>query len=543
MDKRFFTVLLLCVSFLIGWQMFVVPFFTKDAEKQEILAKKYESLDQSSDLAIDASIHSPHDTTSIDIENDYVRVQINPLGATLSEVNLKKFLDDSGKEIELLYDHSPRDYKGTVGFSYDAAVEQSDFYPSSQSLWNIHKIAENAAVLQFQNKYGIRFYISLELDESYILSAKYWFDGDSSMKISAYPFMKFQKNTKEYQYSIMYSKNDKLYEIGQSDDERLTANDVKWLGIGEKYWLLATFFPQKGNMKLMVKSVEAEGVKLIGYRIMLRADEALLPNKKSEILLFIGPKQHAVIQQCEEEYSLALFHKNMDFGILYFIVVPIYKLLIGINKFTNNFGISIIFLTIIIKTLLVPIAYSGAKNTKKISLVAPEIEKIKQQYGNDKIGAHNATMTLYKRYKIKPLRTLLMLLIQLPIFFSLYKIFSIAIEMRHASFAFWITDLSIPDPSNIFNLFGLLDLSLPSGLRLNLLSILMAGTLFIQQQVQAYGIPQSPEHNLAFKIMPIIMLFISLSFPSGLMIYWITSNVFSIAQQFCMRYALNSIKL
>ncbi|WP_323721951.1 membrane protein insertase YidC [Candidatus Fokinia crypta] len=543
MDKKFFAVLLLCISLLIGWQIFVVPFFIKDSEKQEALARKYEYLEQSVDLTEDTTLQN---VNLIDIENDLIRVRINPLGVILHEVNLKKFSDHNGEAVDLLYNkhNSPQNYKCIFGL-HSTSSEQlpEDFYPSAQSNWNLYKATRDSATLEFQNKYGVKFYISFEIGENYVLSVKYWFDGKFPIKITTYPSVKIQKNTKEYQYSIMYFKNDKLYEIGQSDDERLAANDIKWLGIGEKYWLLATFFHQTSSMKFIAKSVEVEGTKLIGYRVMMRANNALSLGEKSEILLFMGPKQHSIVQQCEEKYSLTLFRKNMDFGVLYFIVVPIYTLLMEINKLTNNFGVSIILLTIIIKTLLAPIAYSGAKNTRKISLITPEIEKIKQQYGNDKIAAHNATMTLYKRYKIKPLRTLLMLLIQLPIFFSLYKIFSIAIEMRHAPFAFWITDLSIPDPSNIFNLFGLLNISLPSILNLNLLSLLMAGTLFIQQKVQMHGVPQSPEHSLAFKIMPVIMLFVSLSFPSGLMIYWITSNVFSIVQQFYMRYALNNIKL
>jgi YidC/Oxa1 family membrane protein insertase len=198
--------------------------------------------------------------------------------------------------------------------------------------------------------------------------------------------------------------------------------------------------------------------------------------------------------------------------------------------FTKNFGVAIILITILIKILMFPIANKSFKTMQRMKKLQPTIAKLKEQYAGDSIKLNSEMMALYKRESLSPLSGCLPLVVQMPVFFSLYKVIFISIEMRHAPFFGWIKDLSSPDPTTIFNLFGIIPWSPPQILMIGIWPIIMGLTMFFQQKMNPE--PADPVQAKVMKFLPIIFVFMFQSFPAGLMIYWSWSNLLSMIQQF-----------
>jgi YidC/Oxa1 family membrane protein insertase len=231
----------------------------------------------------------------------------------------------------------------------------------------------------------------------------------------------------------------------------------------------------------------------------------------------------------DKTYQLKQFDKTVDFGIFYFLTKPIFLLITFLNSFLHNFGFAIILLTIIIKLILSPIAAKSYLSMGKMKALAPKIAQVKKEIGGNKLELNRRIMEIYKENKVNPLSGCLPLFLQIPVFFALYKVLYISIEMRGADFIFWIKDLSMKDPTSIFNLFGLLPFSVPSFLQIGVLPIVMGLTTYLQQSLS----PKSGDEMqmMIIKSMPFILIFVFASFPAGIVLYWITNNILSILQQ------------
>ena len=252
--------------------------------------------------------------------------------------------------------------------------------------------------------------------------------------------------------------------------------------------------------------------------------------------LFAGAKEVNTIKKYQKDKNFADFIDTVDWGWFFFLTKPIFSLLDYCNKLVGNMGWAIILLTLVVKTVLLPLAYKSYVSMSKLKQLQPEMEKIKKRAGDDRMKLQQEMMALYKKEKVNPAAGCLPILLQIPIFFSLYKVLFVTIEVRHAPFFGWITDLSAPDPSSILNLFGLLPFSPPGPesflviFSIGVFPILMGVTMWLQQKLNPA--PTDKTQQMIFAWMPWIFMFLLGQFSSGLVIYWVANNIITFAQQY-----------
>jgi YidC/Oxa1 family membrane protein insertase len=249
--------------------------------------------------------------------------------------------------------------------------------------------------------------------------------------------------------------------------------------------------------------------------------------------LFAGAKEVSTIREYQEEQGLLQFEDAIDWGWFYFLTKPMFFLLDTVRSVVGNMGWSIIVLTLIVKTILFPLAYKSYVAMSKMKKLQPEMEKIKERAGDDKMKLQQEMMELYKKEKVNPASGCLPILVQIPIFFALYKVLFVTIEMRHAPFILWIEDLSAPDPTSWMNLFGLLPYDVswaPAFISIGVFPIMMGVTMWMQQKLNPA--PTDPTQQMIFAWMPWIFMFMLGSFAAGLVIYWTANNVLTFAQQY-----------
>jgi YidC/Oxa1 family membrane protein insertase len=254
--------------------------------------------------------------------------------------------------------------------------------------------------------------------------------------------------------------------------------------------------------------------------------------------LFVGAKVLRTLDGYEEKLGFSKFDLAVDFGWFYFLTKPLFYLLEYLHKILGNLGLAILVMTVMFKVVLFPLANKSYRSMSRMKTLQPKMEALKQRFGTDKMRMNQEIMELYKKEQINPLSGCLPMVIQAPLFFCLYKVLFVTIEMRHAPFYGWIHDLSAPDPTSFFNLFGLLPFDPPSFLMIGAWPLLMGLTMFLQQKMNPQ--PADPAQATMFMIMPVMMTFLLASFPAGLVIYWAWNNILSIAQQwYIMRLEAN----
>jgi YidC/Oxa1 family membrane protein insertase len=309
-----------------------------------------------------------------------------------------------------------------------------------------------------------------------------------------------------------------------------------WLGITDKYWA-ATLIPDtKATIQAKFSSDTIGTLKTYqtGY---LGDAQTVAPGATTttSTRLFAGAKEVAVVDGYEKQLGLNRFELLIDWGWFYFITKPMFWSIDWLYRHVGNFGVAILLITLIIKIVFLPLANKSYASMAKMKAVQPEMAAIRERYGDDKMKQQTALMELYKKEKINPLAGCLPILIQVPVFFSLYKVLFISIEMRHAPFYGWIHDLSAPDPTNIFNLFGLIPFDptlvpvIGHFLHLGIWPLIMGVTMFVQMKLNPA--PPDPTQKMMFDWMPVIFTFMLASFSAGLVIYWAWNNTLSVAQQ------------
>jgi YidC/Oxa1 family membrane protein insertase len=309
-----------------------------------------------------------------------------------------------------------------------------------------------------------------------------------------------------------------------------------WLGITDKYWA-AALVPDKATPLQASFSFNSAGALKI-YQTDYRADgQTIAPGATAAATtrLFAGAKEVAVIDGYQETLGLNLFDRLIDWGWFFFITKPMFKLLDYIYHYFGNFGVAILLVTIMIKLVFFPLANKSYASMAKMKAVQPQMKALRERYPDDKVKQQQELMELYKREKINPLAGCLPVVIQIPVFFSFYKVLFVTIEMRHAPFFGWIKDLSAPDPTNIFTLFGLIPFDptvlpfLGSYLHLGIWPIIMGISMWMQMKLNPA--PPDPTQKMIFDWMPLIFTFMLGAFPAGLVIYWAWNNTLSVIQQ------------
>ncbi|MBP1871027.1 Membrane protein insertase YidC [Ensifer adhaerens] len=481
------------------------------------------------------------------IDTPAVSGSINLTGARFDDLKLKAYHETVSKQSPIITLFSPAEttdgYFTEIGYVGDAA---SGSVPGPQTVWTLSggdKLTPATPVtLTYTNEKGITFNRTISIDDRYMFQVV-----DSIKNATAEPVSlssygrvtRFNKPTTPSVYVlhegfIGYIGEHGLQEVGYSkieDDKAIEPGKATggWLGITDKYWAAAVIPPQATPFETRFSHFTDGRAR---FQSDYKSDAiTIAPGQSSELknLVFAGAKEVPVVDNYEAAYSIPNFDKLIDWGWFYFITKPMFKMMDYFYRLIGNFGIAILITTIVVKLLFFPLAnkqYASMANMKKVQ---PKMEELKKKFGDDRMGLQQAMMQLYKEEKINPLAGCWPILIQIPVFFALYKVIYITIEMRHAPFFGWIHDLSAPDPTTIFNLFGLLPFDAPSFLHLGVWPIIMGITMFVQMRMNPT--PPDPTQAMLFTWMPVVFTFMLASFPAGLVIYWAWNNTLSVAQQ------------
>jgi len=305
-----------------------------------------------------------------------------------------------------------------------------------------------------------------------------------------------------------------------------------WLGFTDKYWLVALIPPQHQQVKASLRFSDANHTDIYQAEY-IAGEKSLAPGQTSSVesRLFAGAKEVALLDHYESVDGVPRFDRAIDFGLFYWITKPIFLTLDFFYHLIGNFGLAIMLLTVTIKLIFFPLANKSYRAMSKMKLLQPEMAKLRERFGDDKQRLNQEMMALYKRVGANPMAGCLPIVIQIPVFFSLYKVLYVTIEMRHAPFYGWIHDLSAPDPTTFVNLFGLLPFTPPdiSYLHIGAWPLIMGVTMFLQQKLNPQ--PPDPMQAKMFMILPVVFTFMLSRFAAGLVIYWSWNNLLSIAQQ------------
>lgn len=539
-------ILALALSMLVFsyWQYFI----ENPRHEQEVLAKKLdakpeqiksnEEINESSKSREELLAESP----SIQIKSGNLHGSISLKGLRFNDLVLAKYretLEPGSKDVVLFSPPKSKDsYYAEIGWlSEDSNLK----LPLKDSLWSADRnelTPNNPVTLSWNNGNGVTFKVKISLDEQYMFSinatAKDAAGNTPNLQnyasinrvydVKSHPAMGimhegplgvFDGILHEAPYKKLSEQTKQVYEAQSG-----------WVGITDKYWL-AAIIPGHGKFQSKLVYDNSNGqdrfqVQYIG-----------IDKDNTELHLFAGAKEMAILDDYEARYNIPLFDHAVDLGMFDFLTKPILKMLTYFYALSGNFGIAILLLTVIVKLFMFPLASKSFRSMNQMKTLQPKINQIRERYKDDKLKINQEMMELYKREKVNPASGCLPMFIQIPVFFSLYKVLYVTIEMRQTPFFGWIHDLSAPDPTNLFTLFGLVSWSPPSIMHLGIWPIIMCATMVIQQHQSPP--PPDPVQAKMMKLMPLFFLFLFSSFASGLVIYWSWSNTLTILQQWYIK--------
>jgi YidC/Oxa1 family membrane protein insertase len=558
-QKNLFLAIIISMAIIFGFQLLVpqperAP-VTEDNTAQESVSLDIQST--SSALLLDRE-QVLEETIRVTFDNSKIKGSINLEGGIIDDLVLEEYretLDPTSDFITYLNPLGSQDayYLDTGWVSPDSTIE----LPNNKSVWKADKssIGINDPVkLTWQNSQNIIFEKIITLDEHYLFSVDQRVINNSGKSFDLYPFglSKRQGLPEMQNFFILHegplSVTDGVLEEYDYDDlkdqKKIKLNSVGgWIGMTDKYWQTAIISDQNEPIQQTYSYSFAENTDnfqtdLVGAKIVVGDGDNVSHNLK----LFAGPKIVQVIEQYMDEYGVQEFDRSVDFGWFYFLTKPIFHVLEFIFGYVGNFGWSIVIFTLLMRICFFPLAQASFKSMAKMKKLGPELQRLKEQYGDDRAGMQKEMMALYKREKANPIAGCLPILLQIPVFFSLYKVLFVTIEMRHAPFIGWIHDLSAPDPLGLLTLFGFVDWNVPGIFQLfniGIWPILMGISMFLQQKLNPA--PVDKMQAKIFMFLPIVFTFVLGGFAAGLVIYWTTNNVLSMAQQYVIqRKIINS---
>ena len=551
-NRNVIIAVILSTAILIGWSMFFENTDEAQRKRLEIQGKtetqtniqKPETPQTGKILPTKAISRSDalKESDRVFIENSNLSGSISLRGALIDDIILKNYretLDKSSKPIVVL---SPK--KSEDGYFVESgwATTKSDVkVPDNNSVWQIREgkklTPASPVTLEWNNREGVVFSKKIELDDKYLFKITETIRNEKSKTIELFHYSQITKNTKpntENFYILhegligVVDKNLKEETYSTIEKEKKTYTGKSgWFGITDKYWMSA-IIPESG------KSFKGEYSFANSYKANFIISEPTIANPQKStsntLKIFIGAKEVYPIDNYTEKEKIDRFDLSIDWGWFYFITKPLFFVIDYIFKIVGNFGVAIIILTLLVRILFFPLNNYSFKSMAKMKVLQPEMLRIKELYKDDMKRTQQEMMALYKREKVNPLSGCLPILVQIPIFFAVYKMLFVTLEMRHAPFFGWIKDLSAADPTTIFNLFGLIPWNPPSFLMIGVWPILMGITMYFQMKLNPT--PPDPIQAKIFAFFPLIMTVMLATFPSGLVVYWTVSNVLTMAQQY-----------
>ena len=496
----------------------------------------------------------------ITIDTTRLEGSLSLLAGRIDDLRLKDYtdtIDDGSPVVTLLSpEGSNNAYYGINGWAAASGVDPKEV-PGPTTLWSSRSTTlttSSPVTLTWDNDKGLSFKRIISIDENFMFNIEQSVSNSSATPVALAPYGQIARHGEPpnlkgffilHEGMVRMSDGeldeinyDKMPEFDINPKERAPAEVVQvaeggWIGFTDHYWM-TTIVPQ-GAFKSVAKYDINNDIYLTEA---VQPTQTIAPGATISVTsqFFAGPKEWEVIREYQNENGVDRFVDSIDWGWFYFLTKPIFWLLHTLNGYIGNMGWSIICLTLIIKALLLPLAYKSYVSMARMKELQPEMEKLKESAGDDKQKMQKGMMELYKKNKVNPAAGCLPILPQIPIFFSLYKVIFVTLELRHANWFGPFNDLSAPDPTSIMNLFGLLPWGAPDAgsiialVLIGVLPLLLGISMFMQQQLNPA--PTDATQKMIFAWMPWVFMFMLGGFASGLVVYWIANNTITFIQQY-----------
>ena len=473
-------------------------------------------------------------------ENENVFGSISLKGASIDDLTFKNYkinLNDETKVTLLGPRNIAEGYLIESGF---VTSNKNIDIPNAETIWSIEgnkKLTKETPIkIYWINQQGLKFEKEISLDDKYLFTIKQKISNETDKKYDFYSYGQIIRNQIPdiidfliLHEGLIATLDDELIEEDYDDiqEKKFTRTAQKgWLGIGDKYWITSLIPPKNKEFKTTFDYKKK-------FRANFIATEPLTLNENSsieeELQIIVAAKRVDVIDGYAKTLNIDKFDLVIDWGFLYFITKPLFFGIDYFFKLLGNYGLAIIAITICIRLAFFPLANFSFRSMAKMKALQPEMVRLKELHKNDKMKLQQEMMALYKKEKVNPMSGCLPILVQIPVFFALYKVLFVTIEMRQMPFYGWIQDLSERDPTSIFNLFGLLPYDVPSFLVIGAWPVAMGVSMWIQQKLNPA--PTDAMQAKIFMFFPLFLTVILAPFPSGLVIYWTVNNILTMAQQ------------
>lgn len=578
--KNLIAAMSLSLAILIGWQLYFVEpqleaeraaaqLAAQQAAEQQPVRSGGLNADGTPRLASDAAEAPETDNQDIDkgtrlvIDGPLIAGSISTMGARLDDIVLTSYFEtqeEGSPPIKLLLPFdSEQPYFAEFGWVADGTSDIA--LPQADTIWTATSSTATPSsplVLKWDNGDGFIFQREIRIGQDYMITVT---DSVSStaqtaVTLNSYSLIRRHGTPSTDGLYILHEGPLGVFDSTLNEEDYDSLQDAGsgglsyspqeaggWVGITDKYWLAALIPDQSNLHSFGMRYLAGQGDR---YQTdILGAGQTLAPGQtiSTTTSLFAGAKKVTLLDKYADELGIKNFDLAIDFGWFYFLTKPFFYAINWLYGMLGNFGLAIIAFTGLMRLVLFPLANKSYRSMGKMRELSPKIKKMREDFGDDRAKLNQEMMALYKTEKVNPAAGCLPILLQIPIFFALYKVLYVSLEMRHAPFYGWIKDLSAVDPTSIFNLFGLLPYSvdmLPSFLAIGIWPILMGISMAIQMRLNPP--PPDPIQAKIFQYMPIFFTFLLAGFPAGLVIYWTSNNVLSITQQWWITSSMKKSK-
>ena len=547
-SKNVLLAVILSTAVIVIWSvMFPPPEIDDTTTKDTTTVEKNESKPKAPKIKIKEQVtkitreEAIKQSNRLNINNEKIFGTISLNGALIDDITLKNYKETLNKNSKQVVILNPKKSENGYFLETGWATSENIKVPNHNSKWKVvgnNTLSPNNPVtIQWNNNEGLIFKKKFTIDDKYLIIVEDTVQNLSQKNINLFHYSQINRNKKPdvQNFYILHEGligvvGEELKELSYEDiieKKETYKNNSGWFGITDKYWLSA-IIPQTG------KSFNAEFTYDKQFKANYIITDPTIINsndiKKNVATLFIGAKEVSVVDGYADASGINKFDLAIDWGWFFYFTKPIFFVIDYLYKISGNFGIALILLTAAVRLIFFPLANYSFVSMAKMKALQPEMQRLKDLYKDDKQKIQMEMMNLYKREKVNPVSGCLPVLIQLPFFFAIYKVLFVTLEMRHAPFFGWIQDLSAPDPTTIFNLFGLIPWDPPSFLIIGIWPILMGLTMWIQQKLNPA--PPDPIQAKIFMFFPFFLTILLASFPSGLVVYWTINNVLTMAQQY-----------
>jgi YidC/Oxa1 family membrane protein insertase len=563
-QRRLFITILASIGIMVGWQYLVRPYLPHPPAPPPPVAGTAAPAGQTNAALPTGAVVTGNaaqapvsaEVPRLPVSGTKVSGSISLLGARIDDLVLDDYRDTLAPDSPKVHLLAPRGSGAPYFAQYGWSAPQGSNVkvPDDSSVWTASAPALHTGqpvTLSWDNGAGLTFQIKLSLDDHYMFAVQQSVKNTTGQPVTLLPYQRIRR---EYEpessgYYVLFegligvsggTVHEMKYTEAKSTGDKAggvayeNASNGGWAGFTDKYWLAALIPDDAQSTDLRFVHNDS------GYQIDYHpaAEQSVPPGGEAstDSHLFAGAKVVSLLSAYETNQHIALFDYAVDWGWFWFITRPFFAAIDWIYAQTGNFGVAILVFTVCVKALFFPLANFSYRSMGRMKLLAPKIAELKERFKDDPQKQQSEMMQLYKAEKVNPASGCLPMLLQIPVFFSLYKVIFVTIEMRHAPFFGWIHDLSAVDPTNVFNLFGLIpfDPTQISGfLHLGAWPLIMGVTMFLQQQLNPA--PPDPVQARLFKFMPIVFTFMLAKFPAGLVIYWSWNNLLSIGQQWLIQ--------